>query len=217
LASGDVITAVAGVPMPDSRAILRTIIMSPENAVIPFSVWRKDQMRAVELQTVPWPHMLALRGDVLASPAAIARAEAVGLGLHLTSITPAERTHYGLASASGVLIDQVAPGSQAQAMSLNPGDVVEQVGAQQATSPAEVTAQLTPNPTEPGNLVALLVKTKSGMRWTTLWLGRIDAKDLVTGPSQPAVTGEARDVMGEAHDVTGEAHDAAGQPRAQPR
>jgi len=133
---------------------------------------------------------------VLASPQAIARAESVGLGLHLTRISAADRRRYSLADTSGVLIDRVVSGSQAEDMNLRAGDVIEQVGARRATTPAEVTARLTPSRTAPGNLVALLVRGKSGLRWTTLWLGRIDPKDLVAGPVAPEASGETHDVAG---------------------
>ncbi|HVC63448.1 MAG TPA: trypsin-like peptidase domain-containing protein [Acetobacteraceae bacterium] len=196
LAQGDIITAVRGQAMPDSRAILRTVVVAPEGAAITLSVWRHGQMRDVTVRTVPWPRMLALRSQVLASPQAIARAESVGLGLHLTRISAADRRRYSLADTSGVLIDRVVSGSQAEDMNLRAGDVIEQVGARRATTPAEVTARLTPSRTAPGNLVALLVRGKSGLRWTTLWLGRIDPKDLVAGPVAPEASGETHDVAG---------------------
>ena len=74
-------------------------------------VWRNGVTEDMTLQAVPWPTMMALRSQVLASPENIAKAEAAGLGLHLASITAADRQRYHLGDTKGVLIDQVTPGS----------------------------------------------------------------------------------------------------------
>jgi serine protease Do len=185
LAPGDIITGILGEERPDSRAILRATLMVSSGDPILLSVWRHGHTREVTLRGQAWPHMMALRSQVLASPLDIARAEAVGLGLHLTSITATDRQRYSLGNASGVLIDQVAPGSQAETTNLQPGDVIQQVGELPSTTPEEVTDDLTQRESATGGLVALLVRSKSGPQWTTLWVGRIDANDLVAGPVQP--------------------------------
>ncbi len=128
---------------------------------------------------------MALRGEVLASTTDIARAEAIGVGLHVTSITAADREHYVLQNTSGVLIDQVVPGSQAETMNMRAGDVIQQIGQLSLPTPEEVTTRLTRGDSASGGLVALLVRGKSGPQWLTLWVGQIDAKDLVAGPVQP--------------------------------
>jgi serine protease Do len=198
LAPGDIITGIGGERLGDSRAILRATIFATTGEPLSFKIWRKGEEKDVTMRGLPWPHIMALREDVLASPEAIARAEAVGLGVHVVSVTASDRERYGLSSTAGVLIDKVAPGSQAETMSLRAGEVIEQVGDRPATTPEEVTAQLAGDPIGPGKLVALLVRGKSGATWVTLWRGRIDPKDLVTGPLQSELSGEVHDVSGRA-------------------
>jgi serine protease Do len=191
---GDVILATLGRPMADSREVLRAVLMAPDGAAIPMTVWRDDHAEDVTLQSQPWPHLLALRSEVLASPENIAKAEAVGLGVHVASITAADRQRYHLRGSAGVLIDQVTPDSEATSLGLKPGDVIEQVGEQPATSPAEVTALFDRGKTAPGNVIAILVRDQSELQWHTLWAGKIDPSELVAGPLQPGETGQVHDV-----------------------
>ena len=158
LRAGDVVLAALGRPMPDARAVLRAVLMAPDGVAIPITLWRGGHTQDVTLQSQAWPHLLALRSQVLASPENIAKAEAAGLGLHLASITAADRKRYHLGGSAGALIDRVTPDSQAASLGLKPGDVIEQVGQQPTTSPAEATAQFDRGKTAPGNVVAVLVR-----------------------------------------------------------
>jgi len=194
LRPGDVVLATLGRTMSDSRAVLRAVIMAPDGAAIPMIVWRNGVTEDMTLQAVPWPTMMALRSQVLASPENIAKAEAAGLGVHVASITAADRQRYHLGDTKGVLIDQVTPDSEATSLGLKPGDVIEQVEQQPATSPAEVTALFERGKTAPGNVIAILVRNQSGLQWHTLWAGKIDPSELVAGPSQPGGTGQVHDV-----------------------
>jgi serine protease Do len=194
LAPGDIITNADGQQSPDPRAILRMVIMSPPGDRIALSVWRNGSMRQVTIRSQPWPHMVALRSEVLASAAAVARAEALGLcrGLHLSAITAENRKRFGLADASGVLVDQVTPGSQAATVGLEAGDVIEQVGDQPATTPEQVMGQLVGSDDAVNHIVPLLVRSKSAMRWIGLHVGRVDVTELVV-PESPVSAGSARD------------------------
>ena len=65
-------------------------------------------------------------------------AEDAGLGLHVRNITDDDRKYYSLGDAKGVLVDNVVPGSQADNMSFNAGDVIEQSGEEAAPSLEQV-------------------------------------------------------------------------------
>ena len=118
LKPGDIIVSALGQEMPDARAVLRTVATAPEDAEVPLLVWRHGEMMDVTLNSVPWPEMLELRSEVLASAENIASAELAGLGLKLASVTPADRERNHLGDVPGVLIDAVAPGSMAYNMDL---------------------------------------------------------------------------------------------------
>lgn len=196
---GDIITALDGQNLLDSRAIQRTIAMKPSGEPIALSVWRDGHSMEVTLRGEPWPHMMALRGEVLASAASIQRAEDAGLGLHVTNITEADRKRYDLGDAKGVLVDSVVSGSQADTMDFHAGDVIEQIGELADPSLAQVTSRLMIDGGTPGKMVALLVRHKSESKWRTLWVGRINPKDVVADLT--------------ADDKSGSAHEAAGRPQ----
>ncbi len=200
IGAGDIITALDGQTQLDSRAVQRDIIQVASGEPIVLSVWRDGHPMNVTLRGKPWPHMMALRGEVLASAASIAQAEDAGLGLHVTNITDEDRKRYDLANANGVLIDNVVPGSQAETMKFHAGDVIEQIGTQKAPTLAQVTSKLMIGGGTPGDLVALLVRDQLGSKWKTLWVGRLDPKDVVA------------DLM-VAGPKSGTVHEAAGKPR----
>jgi membrane-associated protease RseP (regulator of RpoE activity) len=168
--------------LPDNRAILRKIITTPTGDTITLSVWRQDHSSEATLKVQPWPHMMALRSKVLASPQDVALAQAQGCGLHLAMLTDATRQRFHLSNQPGVLIDKVAPGSEAETMGFQAGDVIEKVGDVAVTTPDEVAAQVPHGSAANGALVSVLVRGSSGTRWLTLYVGRVDVAQLVAGP-----------------------------------
>jgi serine protease Do len=195
LTAGDIITNADGRQLTDSRAVLRMVVVKPSGAPIMISVWRDGRMIQVTLRGRPWPHMMALRSDVLASAAAVAKAQAqgLGLGIHLTAITPENRQSFGLGHTSGVLIDRVTLGSQAENVGLKPGDVIEKVENKPATTPDDVMDRLAHDGSSSDNHVALLVRGKSAIRWVTVYVGRVDVSELVAAPVLANAPTPARD------------------------
>ena len=185
LQSGDIITDVNGQALPDNRAILRKIITTPIGDTITLSVWRQGHSSEATLQVKPWPHIMALRSKVLASPQDVALARAQGCGLHLAMLTHANRQRFHLSNQAGVLIDKVAEGSEAETMGFQAGDVIEKVGDVAVTTPAEVAAHVTHGSAANGDHVSVLVRGSSGARWLTLYVGRVDVAQLVTMPDAP--------------------------------
>jgi serine protease Do len=204
--SGDIIMGADGHVLTDARAVLRDVIVAPTGAKIAFDVWRGDHSTQATIQTLPWPNMKALRSEVLASPASVAQAQAAGCGLHLAAITDADRQRYNLGDATGVLIDKVANGSEADTMGFRPGDVIEKVGNVPVATPEDVMAQTTHGSAASGDMVAMLVRGPTSMQWLTLFVGRVDLQDLVAGP----------DFFGRPNTRNASAGVTARQPAAQP-
>ena len=44
-----------------------------------------------------------------------------------------------------------------------------------------------------GHMVSMLVRGESASRWVTLYVGRVDVANLVTGPDVPVSPGSAKD------------------------
>jgi len=202
LRRGDIIIGINGIHPRDSREVQRTIARYRAGTPVKLAVWRNDKTIDITVKGEPWPNMMALRSEVLASKESIARAEAVGLGMYVANIIPADRERYGLGDENGVLIDQVIPGSQAEDMGLAAGDVIEQVGRDPTTSEDQVTRLLMLHDTSSGHLVAMLVQSPAGPKWVTLWAGGINPKDLVSVTS-PGSSGEAHEVSAKAPATSG--------------
>jgi hypothetical protein len=77
-------------------------------------------------------------------------------------------------------------------MNIRAGDVIQQIGDQPQPTPEEVAAKLTSSDSTSGGLVALPVRGQSGPQWITLWVGHINAEDLVARPVQPVDRGPTR-------------------------
>jgi serine protease Do len=191
--AGDVIAGADGQELANAGAIMRFVVTRPVAQPMSFLVWRDQQMSEVVVDGRHWPDMRALRADVLASPAEVAQAQTAGLGLHLVPMSAAAGK---AATASGVLVDAVTPGSQAEGMGMQAGDVIERVDGKPAGTPGDVMQQLARGSSADGDLVALLVRSKAATRWVTLYVGRVYVAGLVApvlpggfGPLNDAVAG----------------------------
>lgn len=185
LQPSDIIVGADGQVLDSASAVLRYIVMRPLGEPINLLVWRHDQMDDVGLRGKAWPNLRALRSDVLASADSVAQAQQAGLGLQLAAATAADRERFGLADGTGVLIEKVTPQSQAAAMGLGAGDVIERVDDQIAKDPAAVQHHLLRGAADDGDVVALLVHSKTGTHWVTLYVGRVRVADLLAAPSLP--------------------------------
>lgn len=183
LRAGDIVTAANGRELRDASQVMRFVLRQSAGSPVTLSLWRAGRPVDLLIRGRPWPHMKVLHNEVLATAADVVRAESIGLGLHLDSVTASDlgqRT--GLIAVPGVRINRVTPGSQAANVGLVAGDVIEQIGEQPARTPESVMARLAHAETP----VALLVRGKTGKRWVLLHIGHIDVRDLVATPMRLA-------------------------------
>ncbi len=188
---GDIIVGADGRGLNNASAILRFVVTRPVGQPISLLDWRDDQMTNVVVRGQHWPQMMALRSDVLASPASVAEAQAAGLGLHIVAMKGAAQNG---GSTPGVTVDAVTPGSQAADLGIQPGDEIERVDNKPATTPAAVMQQLARGSSADGDLVALLIHNKAGTRWVTLYVGRVYVAGLIARPPLPGGFGPIGDM-----------------------
>ncbi len=188
---GDIIAGVDGHELGSASAVLNHIVTLPVTQPISLLIWRDREMQEVVLRGQPWPDMTALRSNVLASAASVAEAQATGLGLQLAP--KATTTTMPSGPVSGVLVDTVTQGSQADAVGIRAGDVIERVDGKPASNPAEVMHELARGASGDGDLVALLVHGKANTKWVTLYVGRVYVSGLLATPSLPGGFGSVGD------------------------
>jgi serine protease Do len=188
---GDIIAGADGHALASASAVLTYIVTRPIGQPISLLIWRDREMQDVEVRGTPWPDLSALRSNVLASPALVAAAQATGLGLQLADKATTEQGRSG--PVIGVRVAAVTHGSQADAMGLKPGDVIERIDGKPATNPADVMHELARGASSDGDLVALLVHGQTDTRWVTLYVGRVYVSGLLATPQLPGGFGSVGD------------------------
>ncbi len=194
LVPGDIITSVDGEERPDARAVQRAIVMVHPGQPITLSVWHLGNARQVAIKGEPWPDFKQLQSDVVPDQAQVARAFAYGLGLHVTAITDEDRLRFGLGNLQGVLIDRVDPGTQAAGLGVQIGDVIQQIGDEICSNLEQAMTQLAYGKPDANDTLAVLVHQPSAAQWISVWVGRPDSRQFVTGGAStgtaPAAHGE---------------------------
>jgi serine protease Do len=170
LESGDIILRFGDLKPPDTRALLRDILVMPLNQYVPVTIWRNGQQRKVSVQVRPWPNLQIERGAMMASAANAHNAQPASLGFQLAPITDAARKLYSLAVARGVVVTSVNSESQAYDLGVAPGDVILKIDDTAVTSPDQV-ENLVDAARARGRVVAMLVGGKRQPHWITLYLG----------------------------------------------
>jgi serine protease Do len=120
LKSGDVIVSVQGEQIESARDLTKTIGRLPPDKEVRLGVWRKGQVRRVELTLGERPSEAEVteqqRRETPSGPQT--------LGMKLRPVTDREAEALGLAEAKGLLVVDVQPDSPASEANLRRGDVV---------------------------------------------------------------------------------------------
>ena len=169
-APGDVVVAVNGKPVEDSRDLTRRVASLPAGASAAFTIVRNGAPKTLNAK------IGAKKDDQVASNEAPQRggppstAEAMGLGL--AAVTPETRNAYNLDnSVNGVVITHVDPNSDAADKGLQPGDVVISVANRPVHSPQDVKASVAAAHAAGRDTVLVLVTGQAGQRFVAIKLG----------------------------------------------
>jgi serine protease Do len=167
---GDVVIAVNGNEVTDSRALTRHVAAIRADDRATFTVLRNGERRTLTAT------IERRDADRLASvnPAYPAPAAQPGqLGMSLAPMTPALRQQYDLdADATGVVIRSVNPDSEAASKGLNAGDVIKRVGNQSVRAPADVTRAVDEAKRAGRDTVLFLVANEQGDHFVALRISR---------------------------------------------
>ncbi len=170
---GDVVTALNGKDVEDSRDLTRQVANLHVGEKAQFAVLRDGKSH-------PMTAVIAKRDDQKiaandksapeANPAAPPTQSA--LGLKLSSITPAIRDQLSLGEdIHGVVVAQVDPNSDAADKGLRAGDVIVSIGNKQVTSPADVAKGVKDAQDAKRDSVLMLVANQQGQRFVAVKVG----------------------------------------------
>jgi serine protease Do len=175
---GDIVETFDGQQPMNERALLRDIASAPADKTITLAIRRGTAMRDVTVTTAEWPR---LEWDKRDTPLHVTRPRLgvpPDLGLALSVIADSERSGAGLTGDQmGVLITQVAPGTDAARRGIVKGDVIERVQDKPVSTPAEVMAELTSARAANREYVMMLilpaVRDTTGPKWFALQAGPV--------------------------------------------
>jgi serine protease Do len=135
---GDVITAYNGTPIKTTRDLAVDVADTKAGDTAKLTIWRNGQEQTLDVTIAkPSTEQHADNSSGKAQP------EKASVGMALESLTDDAKQQLGLdASASGVVVAKVEPGSKADQSGLQPGDVIVRVGSDAVSSPAEVASKV---------------------------------------------------------------------------
>lgn len=176
LESGDVILRFGGATESDKRALLRKIVSLPVGAAITLRVRRAGTEQDISVTTMEWPRD---QWDARDAPVATERPKIVvpaDLGLSFSAVSTAQRASMGLEDGiGGVLVMDVAPGSDPANRGMMNGDVILRVQDKAVVSPADVQSSIDAARAAKRDYVMMLVLPKvrdmPGPKWVALLLG----------------------------------------------
>ena len=138
---GDVIRRVGDAAPTDERALLRTIATTSIGRTIALGLWRDGKAQRVDVPVKEWPRNQWAAIDGPVTMAAAHDHVPPDLGIALETLDGANRARYGVGLArTGVLVTDVAAGTDAARRGLAPGDLIVRVQEKPVLSATEVRA-----------------------------------------------------------------------------
>lgn len=169
---GDVVLKMNGSDIKDNRDLTRKVAALQVGQTANFSVWRGSRNISLSVTIAKRPGEDRLAGndrgrgtDEGKDSSMPGRAEVSALGLGLAAITPAVRSEFELdAKASGVLITDVDPDSDAAERGLRAGDRILAVGGDEVDSVEDVKGALAEAKSAKRPTVLLFVERDRGVK-----------------------------------------------------
>jgi serine protease Do len=160
---GDVITAVGGKQVVRLQDLTRSVAETKAKERVKLEVWRDGSTQTLTVVIGDMPGQRVTKASSETAPSQ------GRLGLALAALTPEGRARHGLSeNTEGVLVVSVRPNSPAAKQGLRPGDVIEMVGQQRVSSPAEVVREVERAVAAEREAVLLLVGRSDDRQFITL-------------------------------------------------
>jgi serine protease Do len=159
---GDIITAIDGQPVEDSRDLTRKVALVASGKVSTFTVSRQGKHVEVKVTIGSRPEEKLAANEPAGQ--AIQPSSATAAGLGLASLTPQAKKAFNLGDdvKAGAVITKVDPNSDAAEKGLQPGDVVLRIGNRAVRAPADVSAGIAEAQKGGRSSILLLVARQQG-------------------------------------------------------
>jgi serine protease Do len=176
LAIGDVILRYDGTTPTDERALLRDIAHTPEGVVITLTVLRNGSELNLPMTAEAWPRD---QWDVRDAPTPVSQPKIPvppNLGLSLSALDAETKVKLKLGNdPSGVLVENLAPWSDAANRGMASGDVILRVQDKQVATPDDVLSGINAAQSSKRDFLLMLILPKvrdvPGPKWIALRVG----------------------------------------------
>jgi serine protease Do len=129
LKQGDIIISLDGKDVETSNVLKNEVAMLAPGTRARFTIFRKGKNKEVTVK-------IAERPASLSKPEAVARSEGQ-LGMQLQNLTKDLAEQFGYALGEGVIVTEVLPGSLADSVAIQPGDLIVSVDHKEVNSVSE--------------------------------------------------------------------------------
>ncbi len=170
---GDVILRYDNQPVSDDRALLRDIARSTIGRAVPVTLLRGGREQTLSVTPGDWPDPASSVSPEAPKPVMLVPPD---LGLSLSALTADLRARHGLQTQrGGVLVDDVAAGTDAFDRGVQTGDVILRVQDTEVGSPQQVQAAIEAARAAHKAFVVVLLLSQaeqlSGPHWVALRVG----------------------------------------------
>jgi serine protease Do len=157
IATGDVITAINGTPVKDSRDLARKIGMMAPGTNVKLTMVRKGELKTIDLTLGKMPSEQQAKADT--------GGDTTGGGHPRLGLSLAPASQVAGAGNEGLAVVGVDPNGPAAELGLKPGDVILDVGGKVVTNAADVRNVLADAQTAGKHSVLMRVKTAEAIRF----------------------------------------------------
>ncbi|PCJ69162.1 MAG: HtrA protease/chaperone protein [Rhodobiaceae bacterium] len=154
LRRGDLIRAINGTPMEEPRDVSRAVANLSAGSTARFDLWRDGSLETIEVKIGAFPD----EQQVAALTTSPEESVLGGLGLALAE------------SPAGVVIQSVAPASEAAEKGLRPGDVILEIAGHGVGQISDLVADIAKARDADRKSVLILVRSERGQRFVALRL-----------------------------------------------
>ena len=164
IAAGDVITAVNGAPVKDSRDLARKIGMMAPDTSVKLTLLRSSESKTVDLTLGTMPNQREAKVDVGSDKSAN--------GLPHLGLTLAPANDAAGAGGKGVAVVGVDPDGPAAEQGFKTGDVILDIGGKSVANAADVRKAVAEARTQGRSAILMRVKTANATTFVALPIGK---------------------------------------------
>jgi serine protease Do len=169
---GDVVVAVNGKAVQDSRDLSRRVAALPAGSKATFTVVRDGSRKDITADITLRNDQKIASNQKGGSGNDQSESKTKAMGLGLSSLTPDVRRQFNLDdSVNGVLVTDVDPNSDAADKGLRPGDILRSIGNKPVRSPQDVQGRIADAHAAGRKSVLLLVTRGGGERFIAVDIG----------------------------------------------